>query len=295
MKDIVAILFCFLLAGAAIGQPEGNPFELQFRVRQDSLGADPGSQADPSNPFELRVRPSTRLPETTGSTRTLFKIRSGQPLFDVQVVQIRTVTTVALLLILAVLLTLYRKLFARSYSSFLNDNLLFLFYREQEGRAGNPMWLLFLILPLNLGLFAYMVCNHYKIVFAPTAWAQLGICMALALSATGLKVLVLTCMANLFSIGKEISRYIFLILVFGVVLGVFLSPFNILLAYVPETFHKTIVYIIAVLVGLTYAFRAFRALLVANKFIVSHLFHFLLYICTVEILPLLIFVKAISP
>jgi hypothetical protein len=295
LRQIVATLFCFLLAGAAIAQAEGNPFELLFRARQDSLGEYPGKQADPSNPFELRVRPAVRSPKAAENTRALFTIRSGQPRFAAQLAQIRSVATVVLMLLLAILLTLYRKLFARSYSSFFNDNLMFLFYREQEGRIGNPIWLLFLILPINLGLFAYMLCNHYKIEFAPTAWIQLGICLVLVLIAIGLKILVLGLMANLFSIEKEIKRYIFLILVFGVVLGVFLSPFNILLAYAPETLHEPLVYATTVLIGLTYLFRGLRALLLANKFIVSHLFHFLLYICTVEALPLLLFVKAILP
>ncbi len=295
MRQIVATLFCFLLAGAAIAQAEGNPFELLFRARQDSLGEYPGKQADPSNPFELRARPAVRSPKAAENTRALFTIRSGQPRFAAQLTQIRSVATIALMLLLAILLTLYRKLFARSYSSFFNDNLMFLFYREQEGRAGNPMWLLFLILPINLGLFAYMLCNHYKIEFAPNAWIQLGVCLAFALGAIGLKILVLGLMANLFSIEKEINRYIFLILVFGVVLGVFLSLFNILLAYAPEKLHEPLVYATGILLALTYLFRGLRALLLANKFIVSHLFHFLLYICTVEALPLLLFVKAISP
>jgi hypothetical protein len=295
LKHIVAILFSLLCAGVAVAQPKDNPFELQFRARQDSLDARAGSQADLSNPFELRVRPSVRPPEPTERTRTLFKVRSGQPSFAAQLGILRTVTTIALMFLLAVLLTLYRKLFAKSYSSFFNDNLMFLFYREQEGRAFNPMWLLFLLLPLNVGLFAYLVCNHYKIEFAPNAWIQLGACIAFALGAMGLKILVLGSMANLFSIGKEISRYTFLILVFGVVLGVLLYPFNILLAYAPETSHQILVYATAILIALAYAFRGLRALLLANKFIVSHPFHFLLYICTVEALPLLVFVKAILP
>ena len=45
--------------------------------------------------------------------------------------------------------------------------------------------------------------------------------------------------------------------------------------------------------GLTYIFRSLRGLFVAGRFLAFHKFHFLLYICTVEIAPVLILIKLI--
>ncbi len=100
--------------------------------------------------------------------------------------------------------------------------------------------------------------------------------------------------SSLFTLERDVSRYVFLILVFGVVLGIFLAPINIVLAYGPTEMQKGLISVAGVLIVLIYAFRALRGILIGNKFFVSHKFHFLLYICAVEILPLLLFYKVLK-
>ena len=71
-------------------------------------------------------------------------------------------------------------------------------------------------------------------------------------------------------------------------------PANILIAYAPQTMTSSLVYAAIGLVGLVYLFRSLRGLFIANRFLLFHKFHFLLYICTVEIAPIIIFLKLLQ-
>lgn len=295
LKRIVAWVLGFLLAGVGVAQPTGNPFELEYRIQQDSLlGSTEASSITPGNPFELLVRPEISRIEAPMSSRFILHSRTKQLNPTVQLAQIKMTATIVILLLLTFLVTLFRALLAKSYAGFVNDNLLFQFYREQEGRGLTAIWLLFLLLPVNLGFTLFFGLHSFSISFFSSLWVQLGVSMAVVFGAYMLKFVVLRSISSLFGLERDISRYVFLILVFGVVLGVFLAPINIVLAYGPTEMQKGLISTAGVLIIIIYSFRALRGILIGNKFFVSHKFHFLLYICAVEILPLLLFYKVLK-
>ena len=122
---------------------------------------------------------------------------------------------------------------------------------------------------------------------------QLGICVAGVLIAFSLKHLVLGLIGLIFPVNREVSRYNFIMLIFGSSLGLLLGPINILLAYGPQNLHEVLIWGTISTIGLVYAFRSVRSLWLAGRIFASHQFHFLLYICTVEIAPVLTVVKLV--
>ena len=69
------------------------------------------------------------------------------------------------------------------------------------------------------------------------------------------------------------------------------SPFNFLLAYSTPEYRLLVLFWILGLIAIFYIYRGARAGQIGLKFLGTDQFHFLLYLCTVEIAPVLFLVK----
>ncbi|MFZ4426271.1 MAG: DUF4271 domain-containing protein [Saprospiraceae bacterium] len=301
MKRFLPFILSIASLGAVQAQrPPNNPFELRYRTADADQKASPAPVLNPTNPFELRARPSSTPGQVTaGPSKNRFSVRLPAlrlqtPAPDDQLIHIRLWFTIGLLVLLTFLLTLFRNASFLSCAGFFNDNYFFQAYRNQQGRGILPFIALYLLFPLNLGSFMFFTFQHYHISLFGKPWLEIGACIAFVAMAMLLKHTVLAAISALFSIPLEVGRYNFLIIIFGVVIGLLLSPVNILLAFGPEGYHAWLVPGTLAAIALFYLFRFLRGVLIANKFLLFHRFHFLLYICTVEIAPVLNFVKLIS-
>ncbi|MBK6947363.1 MAG: DUF4271 domain-containing protein [Haliscomenobacter sp.] len=295
MKRILILALGWAIwAGGASAQTVMNPFDLRYRMESDSFPESGFPSADLNNPFELRVWPkdqiATGLPLPSKPIRAKIRVPANP---QVQLGQIRLTVTLVILLLLTFLITLFRGILFKAFAGFFNDNLFFQFFREYEGRGLHPSWFLYLLYPVNAGIFAFFALRYFALQINSSLWLELGICLGAVLAALFLKHLVLGLVASIFPVAKEVDRYQFLMQVFGIALGVFLAPVNILLAYGPDTLYKGLVFGTFSVFVLVYAFRSLRGLLIGNKFLIAHRFHFLLYICTVELSPVLIFIKLV--
>lgn len=304
MKRFIALILAIVFLEGLQAQNPENPFELRFRETGAATAAAAQAQdlpLDPGNPFELRVRPAAGTAPVVAQkparqkTSVLKRLAEKKPLNPAaEFLQIKLWVTIGLLVTLTILLTLFRHASARAFTGFINDNLFFQAYREQEGRGSLPFLMLYALFPVNVGSFAFFGLQHYDISFLPSLWAQLGACIGIVFVLILLKHLVLALIAYLFPVEQELNRYNFLIVVFGIVLGLLLIPVNILLAFGPGEYHQVLLYGGAIALAAGYLFRFLRGVLIANKFLLFHQFHFLLYICTVEIAPVLNFVKLLT-
>jgi hypothetical protein len=106
------------------------------------------------------------------------------------------------------------------------------------------------------------------------------------------KHVMINAVSYLFSEEQQARRYNFLIMVFNCVLGFFLVPFNFFIAFSAKGDYQIfIAFWMVGLVAIFYAYRALRSAGIGSKFLNSSPFHFLLYLCAVEIAPVLLLVK----
>jgi len=179
----------------------------------------------------------------------------------------------------------------KAWLSFLSDNGLNVMQREAFGLVGNaPYYFLYGSFVLNAGLFIFLVVR----TFTKEAYNNLPfllMCIAGAGLAFITKHLLIKSVGWLFPVTKETERYNFLMIVFNCVLGLFLMPFNFLLAFATEYFRFFLVFWTLGLVGIFYLYRALRAADIGVKFLGTDQFHFLLYLCVVEISPVLLVIK----
>ena len=300
MKRFLLLILAIPFLGVLQAQGPKNPFELRHRIVDSIQKEEVGTPFNPGNPFELRARPTISTPITSVEPKpkrfSFPRWTSAPKASDIatQLIQIKFWLTIALLVSLTFLLTLFRHASVLAFASFFNDNQFFHAYREQQGRGILPFVSLYFLFPVSLGSFIFFAVQYYSLQFLSSPLAELGACIAIATGAILLKHGVLAAMSALYPAKQEIGRYNFLIIVFGVVTGLLLVPVNILLTFGPENLQDWLVPGTAVAIGLIYLFRFLRGVLIANKFLVFHRFHFLLYICTVEIAPVLNFVKLLA-
>ena len=98
-------------------------------------------------------------------------------------------------------------------------------------------------------------------------------------------------MASVFPIAKEIKLYNYIIMIGGIFLSMVLLPLNIFIAYSPDSLKELFIFAAFGIIGLVYLMRSLRSLSVASPFLMTDQFHFLLYLCAVEIAPITILIK----
>ncbi len=199
--------------------------------------------------------------------------------------RLKLVVTLLILVVLAFMLTVLRSLVRRSVGAFLYANMTNQVYREHEGRGFGPFITLYTLFFLNGGVFLFYLSRYFGWIVHPSPLVQLVYCVGGVTAVFLGKHLILSILSYIFPIQAEVSRYHFIIIVFGISLGIFLVPVNLLLAYAPRGLVPVLVYASLLLMVVAYLFRQFRALLNGWKLLLANKFHFFLYICTIEIAP----------
>jgi hypothetical protein len=279
----------------ALGQNAKNPFELVPRLDEADRQVDTSGEATAeeegslANPFDLiyESRPEEDFVPYEVDTKVAPIITSDQERFQFFGIGI-------MLILFTSGISLAGAYLNRSFQAFINDNAFSQYYREQEGRGAALYFVLYALFFINLGFFIVLMLSHYQVPLPiSNFYLQWLVISAGAGLIFLLKHLVLILIRWVFPVQNDMKRYVFLMIIFSIVLGTVLLPANLLLAYGPAGSEEMVLVITFGLVALIYFFRAIRALFIANKQLLFHRFHFLLYICTVEIAPVIIAVRLI--
>jgi hypothetical protein len=275
----------------ASGQVADNPFEMKHRLLK--VAGKASGAAVLANPFDVKphrapgasvalaenetkpFRPSAWLPDG-GDTMSNFSLFAA---------------LVVMFVFLTFSIAANRKVVGKAWRGFLNDNGLTVALRDASGFVGiTPYLLLYASFLLNAAMFMFLVVRVFRRE-TYNNWAFLLACLVIALVVFLSKHLLLRIVEALFPVGKEVQRYDFLIVIFNCVLGLFLLPFNFLLALSEESFSYFWVFWSLGLVALFYVYRSYRSSFIGGKILADNEFHFLLYLCAVEIAPVLLVVK----
>ncbi len=223
----------------------------------------------------------------------------GQILTSQIHVRKRDVLLPILLLIMLIYVTWLRFVFSKELSEnftvIINSNLGQQIYRDREFSANIFKLLTFVNFTLSAGIFIFLLAEYYEIAmpFEITFYnilASIGLIILLYL----LKGVWYAIISASFKIGPQISFFRFNAQVIYHLLGIALLPFVILAAFAEapvstwSLFGACFVVLIALLIRLFKGFAVMRAF---DRF---HIVYFLLYICALEIAPILIAVKLFS-
>jgi hypothetical protein len=107
------------------------------------------------------------------------------------------------------------------------------------------------------------------------------------------KSFVFNILGFIFNSKQTVNEYITNISIYNKILGVFLFPIIIAIPYISLQFKLPLMYIGIITIGISLIFRFLRAFQIAFKIKLS-IFYLILYLCALEILPILIIGKMIN-
>ena len=276
-----------------------NPFELQYRQKV----ADP--KANYKNPFDKSFGSSDPAPPTVTNSRNPFDLnvnsREKAQLDSESVTSSKPTganqqTTFLLLLITtllsAVLISSTRPILSKVFRSFMNANFLELTHRDEKTIPRPGYLLLYIHFFLALSLFIYLLALRLAFIPKNDLFLLLKIFTGTLIVFIA-KHLLLSLLIYTYEAKKELRQYSFMIMIFGIVLGVILVPVNVMLAFGQAWLIKILIILVSALIGIIYLYRSMRGLMIGRKYIFKQGFHFFMYFCTVEIAPFVVLVKLI--
>ena len=107
------------------------------------------------------------------------------------------------------------------------------------------------------------------------------------------KFLTLMFLGWIFSIEEATDMYIFIVFMVNKILGIFLLPFIVLMAFSGPAVLGMLVSLTYLVIGLAFAYRYIISFAPIRKQINVSQFHFFLYLCGFEIIPLLVMYKVL--
>ncbi len=201
------------------------------------------------------------------------------------------------LMVMLLLLAFFRFFFPRYFTNlfrvFFNTSLRQSQLTDQLLQAKLPSLLLNLFFIISGGLFIYFLLLHYNWVNEQNRWIIIGSCIGVLGLIYFLKFCILKFTGWVTGYHEETDTYIFIFFLINKIIGIFLVPFIILMAFADTDIVKIAVAISLIIIGLLVLLRFFRSYgLLQNQLKVSR-FHFFLYILGIEILPLLLIYKGL--
>lgn len=195
--------------------------------------------------------------------------------------------------VFAALRIFYNKYFHQMLIAFYNNNLTNQIVRDENILVQRASVYLSLVFNLIAALFLYLISIYFGwelggigTGFSRFLFFAIGVSFIYTL-----KFLVLKISGWLFNLDREMATYIFNIFLINNILGIVLLPFICLMAYNQLFPTSWLITYSLVLTAIAFAYRLFRGILIGfNTSTFSPLYLFL-YLCALEIAPLMILIR----
>jgi len=265
------------------GQSSGNPFELPGRLPVAEGGGQ--DTVATGNPFDVY-----RGPVADEGVSGPVVVQPQQIRDDAGAIFIH----LFLLVMLTSLWVLFGDLLRRCSRAIFNDNVMAELYRRRSGGQVGALWLCYLLFLFATGFLLYLFGQYYAVGLGLGLWGSWLTYSLLVAGLVGVKFVLLTLLGRVYPLRKELSRYAFALMVFSILTGVLLVPINLLISYAPLPWRPYFLFGGLGVLVLIYLLHLFRGLFIANHYVGSRPLHFLLYLCTIEIAPILLIYRYLS-
>ena len=190
----------------------------------------------------------------------------------------------------------YHRYFSRLFAAFVNSNLANQVVRDENILIQRASVLLNVVFYMVAALFLYFIStsNHWDLEGLDFGFSRfLFFAILVAAVYTG-KLLVLKICGSLFGLDREMAAYIFNIFLVNSVLGMALFPLIGLLAYAAGIPTLWLIRIALIVIGAAFLYRIVRGVLIGFGSPYFSIVYLILYLCALEIAPLLVVLKLVS-
>lgn len=263
-----------------------NPFELRHR-----LSAEEREQIafQDRNPFELiRGEEAVVIREYLPSAVKPQKVERVEDRRYVKAPGLLFWVYMGLFVVLTFLISMGRTILGQMVRGMFNDQLTVSLMRDRDRSQASPYFLWYLFFFVNAGIFLYLAVNWYTGSTFPGESPIYLLYFSAAVAGFYLvKHLVLMLVGWIFPLQKPIRQYSFTINLFNALMGLILFPLNIAMTYTSGGLRDFFLYLVFTALVLSYLLRILRGLWIGLPYLMKHPIHFFLYLCAVEIAPVL--------
>ncbi len=183
---------------------------------------------------------------------------------------------------------IFNKYLSQLFQSTINYSTFSRLFRERYFNLFHASFRLDLVFSLVMALFSYQLLNIFKISLgASRTYYTYLLCLAIVIGYFTAKRIAYYLVGILTESKAEVQEYLFSITVFNRVSGLFLLPVTAVIAFVPLPQVEFLLFTGLVITGIFYLMSLVRGgkIFLKKHFSISYL---ILYLCTLEILPLLL-------
>src|SRR5579875_1107800 len=156
-----------------------------------------------------------------------------------------------------------------------------------------PSLLLTIFFGLSIGMFLALLFQYFGLGTQFNFWILFFYCVIGLAVIYAVKYLSLKLLGWIFQVSEAIDNYIFIVFTTNKIIGIFLLPFLLMLAFSYGYFHQAALSLSLVVIGGLLVYRFFLSYITIQKQVHISFFHFLLYLCAFEIVPLLLINKVL--
>lgn len=198
-------------------------------------------------------------------------------------------------------LLLFYALIRMFFFKYLN-NLLTLFFRvtmrqqqirEQVLQTPLPSLLLNLLFVISGGLYLTFLARYLNVVQNASQWVLLAYSIGFISVIYAGKYIFLKFTGWVFNVSNATDTYIFIVFLVNKMIGMFLLPFLLIMAFPSSALYEPVVVLSLLLLALLFLYRFFISYRPIRNEIKVGKFHFFLYLCAFEIAPLLLIYKVL--
>lgn len=199
-----------------------------------------------------------------------------------------------LLFLFGIIKTVYARYFATLFRVFFNSSLRQSQLTDQLIQAKLPSLFFNMIFVLAAGMYAYLLIQRFVYGSNTVHWLFLSGCILGFIFIYAIKFFSVKFIGWATGYNTEADTYIFIVFLINKIIGVCLLPIIVILAFSDMYLTNAILVFSLVFIGIMLLFRFIRSFsLLQHKLKISR-FHFLLYIFSLEILPLLLIYKLVE-
>jgi len=144
---------------------------------------------------------------------------------------------------------------------------------------------------LSAGLYVNFLLQYFHLVISDNFWLQYVYCIGALATIYLVKFIGLKITGWLFNVNNTTDSYTFIVFIINKMLGIFLLPFLLVLAFANDPLYSYSMFISWIGLSLLLIYRFILSYSAIRKDVKLNSFHFILYILGFEVIPLLLIYK----
>ena len=198
-----------------------------------------------------------------------------------------------LFLLLGLLRTIFSRYFTTMFKVFFNTSLRQNQLTDQLEQAALPSLLFNIFFVFSFGFYIYAYYAHFNMDHYFINWMYVVICIIVVAICYLVKFVSLIFIGWLTNYQAEAKIYIFSIFLFNKIIGLFLLPFSMVMVFSTPAIARSAAIFSLSLLAILLLIRFFKVYGLLQRRLNLNVFHFFIYIFSLEILPLMIIYKAV--